>query len=509
MTTTNAKLISNTFGGIRGVTSTFNDTIITASDMQNVELYNTGINGGVGIRTMLGNKSISKDLPDDEKIINIFESTQLGKKYIFIHTENSIEGKIYRFNFENGNVTLMRDLLGITGFSCGLDFAQGDSDLFIFSTSEEMLIIEMNSDEQVIDYLVEDIDGVYLKASGFASYDSRLWLFNKNKLWYSVQNNIYDFKTSDAELKTSSGYIFYGKTITAITPYLGSLAIFFFDSSIVLSGEFPYSQSEESPGGCANQNSFVFHGTELYFFDYSKKGIYSFKQVVLGDKTLGNNIAVEIQNELFNIDFEKLKNIRALSVMLSQKNEIWFLLPTLDENYSTILIYDYIHNEWIKRKSQKIYSIAIVNDFLVSGSHNGKILLEYSGQTFDGSFIEHFYHCTPFNLGSETTLKVLYFPPRVAVEGSNYCNSFYVKYIKNYDTSRPKIKLIKSRFGRFLFWDIGFWDINYWASNILRFIKKLPSATFKTLQIIFYTTNQAQDFCIKSIEFSRIKVKQI
>ena len=194
--------------------------------------------------------------------------------------------------------------------------------------------------------------------------------------------------------------------------------------------------------------------------------------------------------------------------MLAQKNEIWFLIPTLDD-YSIILIYDYIHGEWIKRKSQKIHSIAIVNDNLVSGSIDGKILLEYTGQSFDGKFIEHYYQCTPFNLGSETTLKVLYFPPRVAVEGSNYCNSFYVKYIKNYDTSRPKIKLIKSRFGRFLFWDIGFWDINYWASNILRFLKKLPSATFKTLQIFFYTTNQAQDFCIKSIEFSRIKVKQI
>lgn len=142
MTTTNAKLISNTFGGIRGVTSAFNDTIITATDMQNVELYNTGINGGVGIRTMLGNKAISSNIPKDEKIINIFESIQYGKKYIFVHTENSIEGKIYRFNIDNGSTTLLRDLLSITGFSCGIDFAQGDSDLFIFSTSEEMLIID-------------------------------------------------------------------------------------------------------------------------------------------------------------------------------------------------------------------------------------------------------------------------------------------------------------------------------------------------------------------------------
>ena len=508
MSTYTTQLICNTFGGIRKISSVFANELITASDLQNVELYDTGVNGGIGIRTVLGNKVICDLIPEDEKIIEIFSSVQTNTTYCFLYTENEIEGKIYRYDLKQGTITLMRELLTPTGVACGTDFAQGYSDLFVFSNSEDMVIIEMAADEQVKDFVVQDMDGRYVKGLGLVSYNNRLWIFSDNILWYSVQSNIYDFSTSDSETLTSSGYIEYGKKITALTPYLKSLAVFFADCSIIISGEYPYSQTEESPGGCAGYHSLIFHGTELYFYDNIKQGIFSFKEIILGDKTLGDNIAKEIQSELYNIDNSQLNQIKTLSVVLSEKNEIWLLLPTND-NYSKILIYDYIHGEWLKRKSQKLYSINVINGIFYSGT-KGKLLQEYSSETFDGEFIENYYYCTPFNLGSETTLKVLKLPPRVALEGTNYSNTFWVRYIKNYDTSKnPKTKLIKSKFGNFLFWDIGFWDINYWASNILRFIKKLPTANFKALQIQFFTTSAAHSFSIKSIEFSKIKVKQI
>lgn len=508
MSTIETQLICNTFGGIRKKSSVFSNDLITASYLQNVELYDTGINGGIGIRTVKGNKSVCDMLSSDEKIIGIFSSVQKNNTYCFLYVENQTEGKIYRYDLKQGTLTLMRELLTPTGNSCGTDFAQGYSDLFIFSNGEDMVIIEMAADEQVKDFVVQDMDGRYVKGLGLVSYNNRLWIFSDNVLWYSVQSNIYDFATADSEKLTSSGYIEYGKKITAVIPYLKSLAVFFADCSIIISGEYPYSQTEESPGGCAGYNSLIFHGTELYFYDNIKQGIFSFKEIILGDKTLGDNIAKEIQSELYNIDNSKLNQIRTLSVVLSEKNEIWLLLPTND-NYTKILIFDYLHGEWLLRKSQKIYSINIINGILYSGS-KGKLLQEYSSETFDGEFIESFYYCTPFNLGSETTLKVLKLPPRVALEGTNYSNTFYVRYIKNYDTSKhPKTKLIKSKFGSFLFWDIGRWDINYWASSILRFIKKLPTANFKALEIQFYTSNPAHSFCIKSIEFSKIKVKQI
>ena len=116
-----------------------------------------------------------------------------------------------------------------------------------------------------------------------------------------------------------------------------------------MSGEYPYTQTDESPGGCASYNSLVFHGTELYFYDDTKKGVFSFNQVVNGNKTLGNNIALDIQQELCEINPARLNDIRALSIVLSDRNEIWFLIPTTEPDITTIMIFDYVHKEWVKR----------------------------------------------------------------------------------------------------------------------------------------------------------------
>ena len=91
-----------------------------------------------------------------------------------------------------------------------------------------------------------------------------------------------------------------------------------------------------------------------YFFDYSKKGIYSFRQVILGNRTLGENVAVEIQQEFEKIDANRLNEIKFLSVVMKNRSEIWIYIPTNDENKSTILILDTLHGEWVKRVSNKV-----------------------------------------------------------------------------------------------------------------------------------------------------------
>lgn len=95
-----AALICNNFSGINRTSAIYSSSIVTASDIQNVELYSTGVNSGVGIRTSKGNMSVCDTIPDDEKVINIFESIQRGNTYFFVHTENQTEGKIYLFNIE-------------------------------------------------------------------------------------------------------------------------------------------------------------------------------------------------------------------------------------------------------------------------------------------------------------------------------------------------------------------------------------------------------------------------
>ena len=507
-------MICNNFSGINRSSSVFSESIITASDIQNVELFSTEINSGVGIRTANGNIGVSDLLPEGEIVVNIFESIQKSKTYFFVHTENESEGRVYLFKPQTKELILKISSLSLTGKSSATDVLQGWSDLWVFSNSEEIYTIEIdktNSDgqlDEVSELNLEDMEGRKVKGLGLVVFAGRLWIFNKQVLWYSVQENIYDFKTSDAEIKTSSGFIEFVKNITAIYPYLGSLAVFHNNSSCMVAqseDDSSFYKSFDSPGGCAGYNSLVFHGTQLYFYDDTKKGVFSFLQVVNGDKTLGENIALDIQDELFTIPADKLDKIKALSVVTSQRNEVWFLLPSEDENYSIIMIYDYLRKAWVKRKSQKINALAVINGTLYSAGK--KIYQEYTSLTFDGGFIESYYKCTPLNLGVENSIKILAYPPKVAVD-MFYSNDFYIEYTRDFNSMTTKIRRIISKsLKNVLRFDEGFWDFTYFLRQKVNVIKRLPAAYFKTLQMSFYTKEDGQNFCINNIEFGKIKVK--
>ena len=506
-------LICNNFSGINRTSSMYSSTVITAEDIQNVELYSTGVNAGVGIRTAKGNAAVCDDFPAGEKVINIFESVQKGRTYFFIHAENDNEGKIYLFDVESRNLIEKVSGLVVTGKSSACDVSQGWSDLFVFSNSEDILSIELNKytngelDEVTVMSLT-DTDGRTVKGLGMVIFSGRLWIFSGQILWYSVKENIYDFSTSDANISTSAGYIEFVKNITAIYPYLGTLAVFHKNSSCLIdetNGNF--SKTLDSPGGCAGYDALEFHGTELYFYDDTKKGVYSFRQVINGDKTLGENIALDIQEELCNIALSDIENIKTLSVVTSDRNEVWFLAPSNDTDYSIILIYDYLRKTWIKRKSQKINCFRVIGGILYSAGE--KIYEEYVSNTFDGQCIEAFYICTPLNLGCENSTKIVSCPPKITLD-MYYNNNFYVEYVKNYDYSTSKSRYIKGKtLQNVLYFDKGYWDYSYFSGKEINTIKKLPVAFFKTLQITFFTKNTRDSFCIKNIEFERMKIKTI
>ena len=509
-------LICNNFSGINRSSSVYSSSVITASDIQNVELFATEINSGVGIRTAKGNVAVCSLIPEGESVVNIFESIQKGQSYFFVHTESANEGKIYLFSKASGSLVQKVSGLQVTAQSCATDVSQGWSDLWVFSNSVDLLTIELGKYnesgelEEVVTMNVKDADNRDVKGLGVVVFAGRLWVFNQQVLWYSVQENIYDFSTSNAEISTSAGYIEFVKNITAIYPYLGTLAVFHNNSSCLIATDddkHTFYKTFDSPGGCASYNSLVFHGTELYFYDNTKKGIFSFKQVINGDKTLGDNIAIDIQEELFRIKSSNLKRIKTLSVVTSDKNEVWMLIPEDDENYSTIVIYDYLRKTWVKRKSQKINCFATISGELYSAGK--KIYEEYSSNTFDGEFIEAFYKCSPLNLGYENSLKILSYPPKVSLD-MYYNNSFYVEYVRNFDSMTSKVRYVKAKsLKNSLYFDIGHWDNSYFAIKDINSIKCLPTSFFKSLQITFLTKNLGDDFCIKNIEFGKIKMKSV
>lgn len=463
---------------------------------------------------------IIKLIPKDEKVIGIFESVQAGKAYMFVYTESQIQGKLYVMDFATRSLDVIVDNLSVTGNACATDFTQGWLDMFVFSNGEEIKYIYSDNesnlylqveDEQNI--CLSDQDGRTVKGLGLVVFDSRLWVFNEKVLWYSQQGECRNFTYNDSSVITSAGYIEFVKDITAIYPYLGTLAVFHKDSSVLvtLDSTTGFKQSDESPGGCAGYNALVFHGTDLFFYDDTKKGVFSFQQVINGDKTLGNNIAFDIQTELMQIENQHCSKIKALSVVTSDRNEVWFLVPISDDdNYSIILIYDYIRGEWIKRKCQAVNTIGIFDGSLYSAGK--QIYQEYNGEDFDGEFIQSFYKCTVFNYDSDNTLKITKFPPRATVEANVKCH-FFVKYVKNYNSfKKPKVKEIKTKTNtQILYYDKGYhYDSGYiYPPKSLNAVVKLPSATFKAIEIMFYTEDSAQSFALKALEFSKLKVKQI
>jgi hypothetical protein len=589
MASTTTSLNNHNFGGIRRKDSMFSEDKITCSDCQNVELYYTELNSAVGIRTAKGNTSLPlkvvttvdneevlSDLQEGETIVGVFETVQLTNTYYIIYTEytdsvtsSNSEGRLYKLNLSNGNLERF-DLgevnssprkLSVTGKCQGTDFQQGMIiDGFCFSNGVDIVFIYSNTEkpssplvvagnepntfgtgDKLAVNLTDNINRT-VKGLGVVNLFNRLWIFDDNVLWFSRSNAIATFVNLDNSTPpqpdnsstevTRAGYIEFSKDITAIHEYLGSLAVFHKDSSALVTEtgqEAPlFKASDESPGGCAAYDALVFHGTDLFFYDDTKKGIFSFQQVVNGDKTLSDNIAYDIQDELMAISNNYLHKIRALSVVTSDRNEIWFLTPIestytvkeyneLTEQYedvtkpaSIILIYDYIRGEWVKRKCQKINCISIIDYNLYSAGD--KLYQEYMTNTFDGDYIKNYYQCTVMNLGTDNTLKITKFPPRLTIDAS-YQNHFFVKYVKNYNiTKKPKIKeLFSKSFGNIMTWNSGdkYNDNKIFKPGAISGIIKMPSATYKALEITLYTTDKDQAFTIKALEFSRIKVKQI
>lgn len=536
MASTTTSLINFNFGGISRKDSSFSSELITCSDCQNVELYYTGLNSGIGIRTAKGNEAITKykeldpetqievvksQLADNEYVVGIFESNLGGNEEFIVYTEDDTEGKLYVINAFSGNLDLKKNGLSVTKKACGCDFMQGYLDVFCFSNGIELQYLIYDNDPLSPQIGIEaldmstctlvDEDGRTVSGLGMYTFDNRVWIFNDKVLWYSEQLNCKNFRGETGTAKiTTAGYIEYGKPVTAIHPYLGTLAVFHKDSSqlVTVDKTTGFANTDESPGGCASYDALVFHGTDLYFYDDTKKGVFSFQQIVNGDKTLGQNIAYDIQEELLKI--KDLDRIRTLSVVTSDRNEVWFLVPISGQSeYSIILIYDYIRGGWVKRKCQHINCIGVVDSTLYSGGKD--IYREYSSNRFDGEFIQSSYTCTIFNMGADNTLKITKFPPRITASAVYDCR-FWVKYIKNYNEKKVKEKYITAKYqSKVKKWNDGtIWNNGEtWKVDSTNFIVKLPSATFKALEITFETRKESDEFCFRSIEFSKIKVKQI
>lgn len=502
--------ITNRFGGIREKSAYFSPKIITAKNIVNVELFKTGDNNGIGIRTSKGHTSIVA-LPDGERVVSIFYSVQNTNKHTIIHTVSAEQGKLYEFS--SNTLTLITDGLSVTRTSAGRDFMQGYTDCFIFTNgTDKMQMITFGAQTTVTEIDAVDDENRNIRPKGLAVMGGRLFAFQDNRLHWCKQQDVTVWNGGDYEVLTSAGYIETTKNITAIIEYLSSIAVFSKDSSWLFSGEYPdFKLTDESPGGCAGLKSLVFHGTDLYFYDNTKKSIFSFQQVVLGQKTLNNKICSEIQSIINSIGNSNLDEIVAKSVIINDRNELWFLLQNTELTTaihngeevtietSTILIYDTNTDEWVKRVCPKIYDFINLENALISG--NKKLYYEYNGEDFDGYYIPASYICSDFTNGSVSAVKICSLLPVVTLQNDRE-NEFWVRYIKDYGNKEIN-KKVQATIGNVGIFDDenSLFDEALFAGDDMYVNARLPKISpFKCLSVEFFTKTVTEEFSISRFE---------
>lgn len=582
MASTTTSIICNNFSGIQKQNATFSSELVTCSDCQNVELYYTNQNSGIGLRTSQGNTKIAT-LNDNEKIIAMHSASFGGSQYLFLYVEDDQKG--YLKYLDGSSIKTIgegfkKGVYNLCSFSV---FSDSWLDILVLSNGNEIKYYSINNESEATkaegikeissdELTLKDSENRDVSGLGLVNFDSRLWLFKNNILWYSKQGDCRNFNFQDPNYVASAGFIEMGKRITAIHTYNGQLAVFFSDGYRFVTTDTTtgFGVGSECSLGCADLNSLLYHGAELYVFDNNKKMIYALSQTATGDTTTTENLANDVQDILSEINPLDLGKgyIRTESVVTEDKNELWFLLPfgdksnsELKEKTSLVLVYDYKHNAWLKRLINKCSSICLHQNVIYSA--NSSLYQEYNGYKYgENLFIPSYYKCSALLVDSYNTLKITKFPPRIIVDNSTTCD-FWVEYTKNYDISKPsKLKeiickktgeiakyvtaiddgeYVTDESGNILYYEdisstdeekvytnipipkhytdgslvYDYEDVPYvYDSNyVTRFngnaVVKLPASTFKSLEIKFFTQNEKEGFSFKSLEIINIKVKQV
>ena len=498
---------------------------VSAIVCKNVELKNTEDSANVGIFTVKGNKSV-KEI--DKKIIGQFESVQSGVSYWFIYAIDEIRGYLYQYDTAANELNLLDVELSKSDICNAITIAQGYDDWFVFTNGvDNMLAICMSKEvieERIVFINAIDAENREIRGLGLEVQDGRLVTFCKNRVHWSAQSNIFDWTTSDETLLTSPAYQEFDRDVTAIAYYNNMLVAFTADYSVSFRGNpadaSNFVRSGATGGGCPSFRSVIKFDNKLFYYDHKAKNIFAYYLLDIGQTRPTEGLANNVIHFFEQIDDFRLNEIEILSYIYGNKSEIWFKFPGVNGNI--ILIFDYINQEWIERAAQSdIRGLVLIKGSLYSAS-GSKILKEYVGSTFDGTFISSEYKMNVLNLNSDSNVKVPKMPLILTLDFD--CeNDFFMEFVYDDIPEKSKVKHIVKLLKGYLIWSKdnadengGSWALNQddedggiWLSGERNSVMFNLDAIrhFKRLQIKIYTKDHLQEFGIKRIEFKRVRLK--
>lgn len=490
---------------------------VSALIAQNVEFYSTEKADCIGIRTIQG-RTLTDELDESYNILGDFSTKQNNKEIRLLYVETESKGMVIKYE----DSSILIDNLPKTGRCNGITMLYGEYDTFVFTNGEEMWFYADGREPEVEQINPVDAQGRDIKGLSLFTQDQRLGVETKNRVHWSKQMDITDWKENALDsdgnpLATNAAYEEFTNNITAVKTYINGVVAFTESDSTYMSGNpaLPSSfvREDASIGGTPCFSSVIVHDKYLFYFDHKQNNIYYFLQNDVGQKRTGEPIAFEIQQVLTNIDFTRLNDIFMKSVYADGKNEVWVKIP-LKGGTQSVLVFDYIVQEWVERTLTDITTINTANNGIYTSTGN-KIYRENLG-TFTGKSV---YKLSIINLGSDTNLKIPKLVPTVTVDYLA-SNEFWVQ-IRVDSKDKIKEKFIKNRYKDYFIWGDDTdedeltldpnqtWDVAIWGTeeSVQSVLKLPPIPAFKWLELTFLTKNIGEEFSIKRFESKKIRTK--
>lgn len=495
------------FKGIRqrnGITHSGQISAITA---KNIEFFKTDIGNSTGIRTTQGNKTLF-NLPEGYKAVKIFDSKQDNISYLMIYGENDTNGALFYIDLF-GNLNTLKDDLSLTGQANGLTMQYGEYDVFIFTNGQEAYSVNIITSEVRKIEAVDNKDRT-IKWLAMDDWNGQLYVASQYGVHFSHKNDIYTWNDVVNGVE-DSGYIEYGRRVTALKSFTNGMLIFTQDDITHLNTTPNDTENallrNVAMNGCFSYESLVVHDTYLFFYDHKQKNIFYMQITDTGQTRPTGPVAQEIQS-FFDGEIQKFS---LHSCVYNTFNEIWMLVD------DKILIYDYNQQEFTQRDMPEINSICMYRNRVFSCNNLGEIRQEKVTELYDGEFKPSEYKTSFINMGSSSNLKKQKTPILLVLQ-EDHINSFYVEVTADFKAKNPKKILVKvANTGVWAIEDesvpVGYeslFDIATWGEEDFyarRVVSISTPNTWYSISIRFFTKEEGDAFSIMSMEFKRMKEK--
>lgn len=446
------------------------------SDAKNMEIHKSG-----GIAKMQGCKNLLVSNANGS-ITGIINYNFNEKYYPLVSTS---EGKLFRLDMDRG--TLNEVFSAFDKFT-KTAFVNYNNGVIITNGQNKPVFYEEGKDAVVLSAAPEGL--------AIEVYRARVFIAKGSTLYYSALGNQNDWSSAD-----DSGFIcnFHNDSspIIALRNYGEYLAIYKKNSTYVLQGSSPadYVVTPVCDKGATSPWVVNTIDNKQYFFSGDSITPLIFNQ--LGQISLSDDISIKIRPLFNSLDKTNFKN--AVCVPYRGKNQIWFYFSSRSQELDVCYIWDYFHNCWYVREGLPVTCADNINGVILSGTSDGKILIEDLSDSFDGKDISSIWLSPWFNFGHPEKKKELLSCNVWIYNDQKF--DFEFLYSKDYEDEVLNSVVISAVQEGEMLWDNGTWDDSFWVSSrVLRKSIFIPGQ-FETLRLGFRNKLAGQPFKVIGYSF--------